>query len=55
MHLDRAFAVSTGIAFHAPTERMYVTGKQWDKMYRIKVTPQPDVGPEHVVAVCNLG
>jgi len=47
--------VLNGIAYHAPTDRMYVTGKNWDRMYRIRLTAQPELGPEHVASVCNLG
>ena len=31
--------VLNGIAYHAPTRRLYVTGKQWDKMYQVRTMP----------------
>lgn len=47
--------VLNGIAYHEETGRLYVTGKQWDKMYHIRVVEQPELGPEHIHKVCSLG
>ena len=44
-----------GIAYHAASRRLYVTGKKWDKMYQVRITPQPDKGPSDVLANCQLG
>ena len=47
--------VLNGIAYHAPSSRLLVTGKRWDAMYALRVVPQPGLGAEHVAAVCSLG
>ncbi len=47
--------VLNGIAYHNATNRLYVTGKKWDKMYHIAVKPAPELGAEHVRKACNLG
>ena len=47
--------VLNGIAYHEASQRLYVTGKKWDHMYQIKLKPAPQLGPEHVRAVCELG
>jgi hypothetical protein len=44
-----------GVAYHEPSRRLYVTGKQWDKMYQVRVVPRRELGPEHVLSVCQLG
>ena len=49
--------VLNGIAYHEPSKRLYVTGKQWDHMYQVRVKAAP---PEHqtaqfVEANCHLG
>lgn len=33
--------VLNGIAFDAPTGRIFVTGKQWDHLYEVKIKPHP--------------
>jgi len=47
--------VLNGIAFHAPSKRLIVTGKRWDEMYQVHLQPLTDAGPEHIESVCNLG
>ena len=47
--------VLNGIAYHEPTNRMYVTGKKWDQMYRIKLKAEPERRPEEIESLCNLG
>lgn len=45
-----------GIAYHKQTDRLYVTGKQWDHLYQVHILPAPEFSsPEHIRAVCNLG
>ena len=44
-----------GIAYHEPTQRLYVTGKKWDHMYQIRAKPAPDLGTEDVLRRCGLG
>jgi glutamine cyclotransferase len=33
--------VLNGIAYDAGTDRLFVTGKQWPKLFEIKLTPKP--------------
>lgn len=47
-------AVLNGIAYHAKSDRLYVTGKMWDSMYRIRLVSTPH-GPEYVSSRCSLG
>jgi len=47
--------VLNGIAYHEPSHRLYVTGKQWDRMYQVRLKAAPDLGPTHIRSVCNLG
>jgi len=47
--------VLNGIAYHPPSQRLYVTGKKWDYMYQVRLQAAPQLGPQHVAAVCNLG
>jgi hypothetical protein len=47
--------ILNGIAYHERSGRLYVTGKQWDKMYQVQVTPAPSLGAEHVLRHCGLG
>lgn len=47
--------VLNGIAYHEPTRQIYVTGKNWDQMYQVRLRPQPALGEDHVTAHCNLG
>ena len=49
--------VLNGIAYHPNSKRLYVTGKQWDHMYQIRVKPSP---PEEQTGAfiqgnCHLG
>ena len=50
---QRKGLVLNGIAWNARTDELYVTGKQWNHMYRIKTAPT-DKGPEHVRQRCDL-
>lgn len=43
-----------GIAYHGPSRRLYVTGKKWDHMYQVRITPKDD-GPADVLNYCSLG
>ena len=47
--------VLNGVAYHPSSGRLYVTGKQWDHMYQLRIVPQPSLGPEHVLSHCGLG
>jgi glutamine cyclotransferase len=47
--------VLNGIAYHAPSRRLYVTGKKWDYMYQVRITPRPEAGPSDVKNGCQLG
>ncbi len=47
--------VLNGIAYHGPSGRLYVTGKQWDKMYQVRIKPAPELDAAHVKANCGLG
>jgi len=47
--------VLNGIAYHEASHRLYMTGKQWDYMYQVRIRPAPSLGVEHVRRVCNLG
>ena len=48
-----ADSVFNGIAYHAPSDRLLVTGKNWDHLYRVAIEPTED-GAERVERVCNL-
>jgi glutamine cyclotransferase len=49
--------VLNGIAYHANSGRLYVTGKQWDRLYHVKIEPAEREAqtPAHVASVCDLG
>lgn len=47
--------VLNGIAYHPSSRRLYVTGKKWDKMYQVRITSRPELGPQHVLGRCELG
>lgn len=49
--------VLNGIAYHSQSGRLYVTGKQWDKMYQIRVTPAERAlqTEAHIHQHCSLG
>ena len=49
--------VLNGIAYHPESHRLYVTGKQWDHMYQIRVRPgrREDQTPSFVEGNCHLG
>jgi glutamine cyclotransferase len=34
-------AVLNGIAYDAKTDRLFVTGKDWPKLFQIKLIPKP--------------
>ena len=44
-----------GIAYYPPSDLLYVTGKMWQRMHTARTRPEPQLGPEHVLRVCNLG
>ena len=44
-----------GIAYHPPSRRLYVTGKKWDYMYQVRITPKLEAGPSEVRNWCELG
>ena len=44
-----------GIAYHPPSRRLYVTGKKWDYMYQVRITPKLEAGPSEVSNWCQLG
>lgn len=47
--------VLNGIAYHEASDRLYVTGKQWDRLYQVRIKPNPQAGPKEVLEACNLG
>ena len=47
--------VLNGIAYHSLSRRLYVTGKNWDHMYQIRIKPEPTKGPDFIKSICNLG
>ena len=49
--------VLNGLAYHGRSKRFYATGKQWDKMYQLRIVPAAADRntPHHVTAVCDLG
>jgi len=50
--------VLNGLAYHQPSGRLYATGKQWDKMYQLRILRDEDAAhqtPEYVKSVCSLG
>jgi glutamine cyclotransferase len=42
--------VLNGIAYHEPSGRLYVTGKQWDKMYQVRTKTAPELDAAHIKA-----
>ena len=49
--------VLNGIAYHPHSGRLYVTGKQWDKMYQVRIVPEErsKQSAAHVNNICSLG
>jgi len=48
--------VLNGIAYHEPTDRLYVTGKMWNTMYQVQIKGAEALSnPAHVHQVCQLG
>ena len=49
--------VLNGIAYHPNSKRLYVTGKQWDHMYQIRVKPTEasQQTAAYVHGACSLG
>jgi len=47
-------AVFNGIAYHADSDRLLVTGKNWDSIYRVAIEPSSQSDPSHVASVCRL-
>jgi len=47
--------VLNGVAYHKTSGRLYVTGKQWDHMYQVRIKPAPELGAAHVAQHCGLG
>jgi glutaminyl-peptide cyclotransferase len=37
--------VLNGIAYHAPSKRLFVTGKLWPKLFEIQLVAQPKPAP----------
>ena len=50
---DLMNSVLNGIAYHNESDRLFVTGKNWDSVYRVAIEPTSQ-GPEHIASVCNL-
>ena len=46
--------VLNGIAYHGDSGRLYVTGKEWKKIYQVRIHPT-EYGPDHVMRKCGLG
>lgn len=56
---NRLSFVFNGIAFHpAPDshadDHLYLTGKQWDKLFDVDLVPRPDLDQSHVRHSCDL-
>jgi len=49
--------VLNGVAYHGTSKRLYVTGKQWDHMYQIRVKPgtAEQQNGHFVDGACHLG
>ena len=49
--------VLNGIAYHSNSKRLYVTGKQWDHMYQVRIKPgeEGQQTPQFVESNCHLG
>jgi len=49
--------VLNGIAYHEPTDRLYVTGKMWNNMYQVHIKPADEQlnNPAFVHQHCQLG
>lgn len=48
--------VLNGIAFNhdGTDDHLYLTGKQWDYMFDVDLTPKRDLGPNHVMTHCSI-
>lgn len=46
-------SVLNGIAYHATSDRLLVTGKNWQSVYRVALRPT-ELGTEHVASTCRL-
>ena len=48
--------VLNGIAYHGPTDRMYVTGKMWNNMYQVHIKGAQELSStQHIHQHCQLG
>ena len=49
--------VLNGVAYHPNSKRLYVTGKQWDHMYhiRVKAGSSEQQNAQYVESGCHLG
>jgi len=49
--------VLNGIAYHSDSKRLYITGKQWDHMYQLRIKPgTTDMqSAKYVEGACHLG
>ena len=48
--------VLNGIAYHPPTDRLYVTGKMWNTLYQVRIKgEEAQSNPAHVHLHCHLG
>jgi len=54
---NRMNYVLNGIAYNERASSLYVTGKQWDKMYQVRILPDDRVHQtaKHVSEICSLG
>lgn len=55
---QRTNYVLNGIAYKAggddEDDHLYLTGKQWDNMFDVDLTPRPELGIDHVKTHCDL-
>ena len=49
--------VLNGVAYHEESRRLYVTGKQWDKMYQVRIMADAKSHQSGAYAnsICALG
>jgi len=48
--------VLNGVAYHDESRRLYVTGKQWDKMYQVRIKPDSrHQSGAYANSICKLG
>ena len=46
--------IMVGIAYVPRTDTLLISGKNWDRLYHVRLVPAPSLGTAHVESVCNL-